>query len=274
MPPVQVFLSYRRSDTAAIAHAVRYALLNSGHTVFLDTETIDTGAAFRDLIRDWLAISDLALFLVGPGFDATRLAHPTDVVRFEWTQARFYGCGVQLVLVGGASVPRTADLPADLRWIAERNASRLSLDTLGQDIDALVEAVPRLAATPRSFRVLWVDDHPANNEWERRHLRPEGILFDNVVSTIEAIEQLCFSRYDLVITDLGRLGSSDRSKAAGSDLLGHPVITEGGPPVIVYGGRTAVAQSDALRSRGAFGVADSWEDLHELVRRALNRPEA
>lgn len=274
MPRVQVFLSYRRSDTTAVAHAVRYALMNAGHTVFLDTEDIDTGATFRDLIRDRLATSDLALFLIGPGFDVTRLAHPTDVVRFEWTQARFYGCGVQLVLVDGASVPRTADLPPDLRWIAERNASRLSLDTLGQDIDALVDAAPRLKATPRSSRVLWVDDHPANNESERQHLRPEGILFDNVVSTVEAIEQLSFGRYDLVITDLGRLGSSDRSRSAGSDLLSHPVISDGGPPVIVYATSKAVAQTDALKARGAFGVADGWEDLYRLVRRALSRPEA
>jgi hypothetical protein len=134
------------------------------------------------------------------------------------------------------------------------------MPTLGGDVDALVAAVPRLAATPGAFRVLWVDDNPANNEWERSVLRPEGIPFDNVVSTSEAIEQLSFSRYDLVITDLGRLWSSDRSRSAGSDLLGHAVITEGGQPVIVYGGRKAVAQADALKARGAFGVAADRED--------------
>ena len=76
----------------------------------------------------------------------------------------------------------------------------LRTPTLGRDIDALVDAVPHLAAESRAYRILWVDDHPANNEQERAFLRPEGILFDNVVSTREAIEQLRFSRYDLVIT--------------------------------------------------------------------------
>ena len=271
---MQVFLSYRRSDTAAVAHAVRYALLHTGHTVFLDTEDVGTGAAFRDVIRDWLAKSDLVLFLVGPGFDPARLRDPNDVVAFEWTQARFHGCGIQLVLVDGARMPAAADLPPALRWIGERSASTLSTPTLGRDIDALVDAVPHLAATPRSSRVLWVDDHPADNEWERRHLRPEGILFDNVVSTIEAIEQLSFSRYDLVITDLGRLDSSDRSRAAGTDLLGHPVISDGGPPVIVYASWMAVAQADALKARGAFGVAASQGELYRLVHEALSRPAA
>lgn len=271
---MQVFLSYRRSDTAAVAHAVRYALMNAGHTVFLDTEDVDTGAAFREVIRDWLAKSDLVLFLIGPGFDPERLRGTNDVVAFEWMQASFYGCGIQLALVDGARMPAAADLPPALRWIGERSASTLSTPTLGRDIDALVEAVPHLAATPRSSRVLWVDDYPANNEWERRHLRPEGILFDNVVSTIEAIEQLTFSRYDLVITDLGRRGSSDRSRDAGVDLLGHPVIIDGGPPVVVYGGRTAVAQAEELKARGALGVAADEGDLYRLVRQALSRREA
>ena len=268
---MQVFLSYRRVDTAAVAHALRYALLLDRHAVFLDTEAIATGAAFRDVIREWLAKSDLALFLIGPEFEPGRLHNAGDVVRFEWMQARFYGCGIQLVLVDDASMPRAADLPAELRWIGERSASALRTPTLGRDIDALVAAVPHLAATPRASRVLWVDDYPANNEQERAHLRPDGILFDNVVSTREAIEQLSFSRYDLVITDLGRLGSSDRSPAAGNDLLGHPVITEGGPPVVVYGGRNAVAQATALRARGAYGVAAGREALYGLVHHALGR---
>ncbi len=268
---MQVFLSYRRSDTAAVAHALRYALLLARHAVFLDTAAIATGATFRDVIREWLAKSDLVLFLVGPGFDPQRLRDPNDVVAFEWMQARFYGCGIQLVLVDDARMPRAADLPAELRWIGERSASVLTTPTLGRDIDALVDAVPHLAATPRAFRVLWVDDYPANNEQERAFLRPDGILFDNVVSTSEAIEQLRFSRYDLVITDLGRLGSSDRSRAAGSDLLGHPVIAEGGPPVVVYGGRKAIAQSAELEARGAYGVAAGPQSLYGLVRQALGR---
>jgi CheY-like chemotaxis protein len=268
---VRVFLSYRRSDTAAVAHAVRYALLHRGHTVFLDTADIDTGDTFRDVIRGELADAELVLFLIGPGFAPERLHGANDVVRFEWMQARFFGCGIQLVLVGDARMPRAADLPAELRWIGERSASALRTPTLGRDIDALVDAVPHLAATPRSARVLWVDDNPANNEDERAYLRPEGILFDNVVSTREAIEQLSFSRYDLVITDLGRLGSSDRSRAAGTDLLAHPVISEGGPPVIVYATRKAVAQADALKARGAYGVAAGRESLYGLVRQALSR---
>jgi CheY-like chemotaxis protein len=120
--------------------------------------------------------------------------------------------------------------------------------------------------------VLWVDDKPANNEYERSLLRPQGLVFDNVVSSAEAIEQLLTSTYDLVITDLGRRLSSDRSLGAGRDLLSHPVIIkDGGPPVIVYAGRDAVAQEEELRALGAFGVSRDRDHFLNLVHQALGR---
>jgi hypothetical protein len=98
-----------------------------------------------------------------------------------------------------------------------------------------------------------------------------SIVFDNVVSTAEAIEQLTTSTYDLVITDLGRRWSSDRSHVAGRTLLEHPVIANGGPPIIVYAGREATRQETELLALGAFGVSQNREHLLELVRLALGR---
>ena len=269
---MRVFLSYRRRDSAFAAQALRYALRLAGHEVFLDTGAIEPGDAFRDVIRQELSTSDLVLALVGPQFDTTRLNQPLDPVAFEWRQARFLGCAVHAVLIAGGAMPPERDLPPDLRWFCKRSASTLDGPTLGEQIDALVAHVPRLATQPRGARrVLWVDDNPANNEYERSLLRPDGIVFDNVVSTAEAIEQLGTSTYDLVITDLGRRWSSDRSQQAGQALLGDPVITDGGPPVVVYAGRDAVRQQEALVARGAFGVARTREHLLDLVRAALGR---
>jgi hypothetical protein len=217
---VLVFLSYRRAESVFAAQALRYALRLAGHDVFLDTGTIAPGDAFRDVIRDALRRSQLVLALVGPQFDTPRLHEPLDPVAFEWRQARFLGCSVHAVLIAGAAMPAEGALPADLRWFCKRNASALGGPALGDQIEALVGQVPHLAAQPRgSARVLWVDDNPSNNEYERSLLRADGIVFDNVVSTAEAIAQLRTSTYDLVITDLGRNWSSDRSQDAGRALL-------------------------------------------------------
>ena len=127
-------------------------------------------------------------------------------------------------------MPPEHDLPPDLRWICRTSATSLVGPNLEQQMDALAAAVPRLARAPRGpARVLRVDDNPTNNEYERSMLRHEGLIFDNVVSSTEAIDQLLMSTYALAITDLGRRWSSDRSQGAGHELLKHPVITNGGP---------------------------------------------
>ena len=94
-------------------------------------------------------------------------------------------------------------------------------------------------------------------------------------STTEAIEQLVNETYDLVITDLGREGSSDRSASAGAAFLDQPVIRDGGPPVIVYAGRWAVARRDELVGRGAVDVMANREALIATVLQILGRePES
>ncbi len=263
---MDVFISYQRADTAFAAHCCRYALAAAGHQVFIDTGSIPVGEAFRDVIRTSLAGSDLVLILIGPAFDVARLHEPLNPVSYEWRQARFYGCQIHPVLVDGARMPSEDALPPELRWLPQLNASPLTREALARNIDDLVNFVPRLARRPRGARrVLWVDDNPANNEYERAVLRPAGVTFDNVVSTSEAVEQLRSAHYDLVITDLGRRGSSDRSLVAGEKLLADPVIRQGGPPVLIYAGALAEKQQDVLLQSGAVGVTSSRERLFDLV---------
>lgn len=271
-PVRHVFISYRRRSSSFAALALTYAVRRAGHDAFLDVGSISDGDAYRDVIREALARSDLVLALIAQDLDPARLHEPLDPVAFEWRRARFQGCAVHPVLLDGAPMPGEADLPPDLRWITRSSATALGGPDLDQQVEALVAAVPHLAASPRRVaRVLWVDDNPANNEYERSVLRQEGIVFDNVVSSGEAVEQLLLTTYDLVITDLGRRWSSDASGSAGRDLLSHPVIARGGPPVIVYAGRSAVKHRGELEQLGAFGVSDDREHLFELVFQALGR---
>jgi len=137
-----------------------------------------------------------------------------------------------------------------------------------------VEQIPAWSAEPRrAARVLWVDDQPSNNEIERRQLRAEGIVFDNVVSSDEAHDQLANETYDLVITDLSRWASSDRSSRAGAAFLGDSGKAVR-PPVIIYAGRSAVAQRARLIQEGAFEVTEDRAVLIRTVLDLLARPPA
>ena len=269
---MNVFVSYQRTDTALAAHALGYALRLAGHEAFVDTGSIGGGELYRQVISSAVASCNVVFALVGPSFDAQRLHEPTSVVAFEWQRARFHGATVVPILVDGGAMPADEQLPSPLRWITRRNALALRRGSFSADIDACVTAVPTLAATPRrAARVLWVDDRPANNEYERKWLRPHGIVFDCVVSTEEALEQLVNETYDLVITDLGRQGSSDRSPTAGAAFLEQSIVHAGGPPVIVYAGNWAVAQRDDLVRRGALDVTANREHLFATVLDVLGR---
>jgi CheY-like chemotaxis protein len=272
MPGMKVFVSYQRADTATAAHALGYALRLSGHGAFVDTGSIGVGELYRQVIANEVATSQLMFALIGPSFDARRLHEPASVVTYEWQRARFHGAAVVPIMVDTGTMPADEQLPAALRWLSRRNALGLRRASFSADIDACVSAVPALATTPRrAARVLWVDDRPANNEFERKWLRPHGIVFDSVVSTDEALEQLANESYDLVITDLGREYSSDRSATAGVAFLDQPIVRSGGPPVIVYAGRWAVAQRDELVGRGALAVMADRQPLFDTVLGVLGR---
>jgi CheY-like chemotaxis protein len=267
-----VFVSYQRADTVFAAHALQYALRLGAHDAFVDTGNIAVGEAYREVIANAVSKSNVLLALVGPAFNAARLHEPTSVVTFEWQRARYHGAAVVPVLVDGGVMPSEGQLPPQLRWFTRRNALTLRRESLSGDIEACVNAIPTLAATPRrAARVLWVDDQPANNEAERRQLRPHSIVFDNVVSTAEASEQLANETYDLVITDLGRRGSSDRSASAGATFVEQLATRDGAPPVIVYASDQAMRQRDDLMRQGAREVTASQGRLLEAVLELLGR---
>lgn len=271
-----VFVSYQRADTLYAAHAVGYALRLAGHEAFVDTGSIGSGELYPQTIAKAVSTAQVMLALIGPAFSWARLREPTSVVAFEWRRAQFHGSGVVPVLVDDGTMPSEESLPAELRWFTKRDAYALRASSLSADMQALVDDIPLLAATPRrAARVLWVDDRPANNEGERRLLRRHGIVFDNVVSTEEAVAQLANETYDLVITDLGRWGSSDHSSSAGYAFLEHPVVKQGGPPVIVYAGASAVTRRAELLRRGAIDATDDTAQLIDCVLRTLGRaPES
>ena len=274
MKSFYVFVSYQRADTLYIAHALGYALRLAGHEPFVDTGSIGGGELYPQKISNAISRANVVLALIGPKFNVKNLHRPTSVVAYEWRYAQYHGSAVLPLLIENAAMPKESDLPRELRWIVKRNAYSLRPSSLEPDIDEVVKAVPAIAVEPRRVaRVLWVDDKPANNEIERARLRPEGVAFDNVVSTKEAVAQLTLDSYsyDLVITDLGREHSSDQSVTAGYEFLKNPVVKDAGPPVIVYAGTWAVKQRDELVGLGASEVMANREQLITTVLQMLGR---
>ena len=82
----------------------------------------------------------------------------------------------------------------------------------------------------RGARMLWVDDHPEHNAWERELFRSLGVVIVSVESTRSAVASLKAESFDVVISDIHR----DREPVDGID--GAMRIREAMPtlPVLFY----------------------------------------
>ena len=90
--------------------------------------------------------------------------------------------------------------------------------------------------TPRAIRrasrstVLWVDDNPNNNSYERQALEALGVSFVLSISTDEALKKISRQRFDAIISDMGRPPDS----RAGYTLLDKLRSSGDQTPFIIY----------------------------------------
>lgn len=140
-----------------------------------------------------------------------------------------------------------------------------------EKVQDIVEVVSQ-AITPKAARrldnavLLWVDDSPWNNVYERQSLEALGISFDISTSTEDALGKLRLHKYDVVISDMGRPPDSQ----AGYTLLEGMKKLKINTPFIIYSGSGSRPEykAEALR-RGASGSTDEVDELFQLVVSAI-----
>ncbi|BBC74250.1 conserved hypothetical protein [Altererythrobacter sp. B11] len=116
------------------------------------------------------------------------------------------------------------------------------------------------APDPRG-RVLWVDDHPANNMAERRWLENQGIAVYAVVTTDEALALLAMYTYDAVISDMGR----GDQPLAGLKLSAELRRRGDDTPLYIYTVMPSREQRRLVAQAGGNGVAVTPKALYSTV---------
>ena len=142
---VQIFISYRRDDTAGYARAVYDELAREfgADRVFIDVDDIAAGQSFADVIRGAVNSSSVVLVLIGKRWRgerdgaASRLDGADDFVRIEVAAALSSGAPVIPVLLDGALMPGEAQLPKALRSLASRNAFEVRATAFAADMARL-----------------------------------------------------------------------------------------------------------------------------------------
>ena len=154
----KVFISYRRSDTAAVSGRLHEMLRRTlgPKSVFLDTSSIRPGAVWPDELEEAVTAADVVLVVIGP--DWLRAAdewgerlidQPTDWVRRELELALALDKPVIPVLVGNARMAPPGKLPEPVAALAGRQAVELRDAYIEHDAELVLSRVRSLmAATP------------------------------------------------------------------------------------------------------------------------------
>jgi TIR domain-containing protein len=151
----KIAISYRRADSAAIAGRIfdRLVARYGAASVFMDIDNIPIGRDFRHHIQETLQHTDILIAVIGPrwlGADeagAVRMQETSDPVRVEIETALERSLPIIPVLVDGARMPQSNDLPPEFGNFAFLNAAEVAT---GRDfhthIERLIAVIDRAAA--------------------------------------------------------------------------------------------------------------------------------
>ncbi len=153
-----IFINYRRKDSAPYAGRVYDRLaghFGHGH-VFMDIDQIEPGEVFDQVIQEKLAAVQVAVVLIGEHWldiaDANgqrRLDHSDDWVRLEIAAVLERGIRVIPVLVGGAAMPKSTQLPECLVPLTRRQAVEITSHArFHADADKLIKALEKIVGVP------------------------------------------------------------------------------------------------------------------------------
>jgi hypothetical protein len=145
----QVFISYRRDDSAGYARALHDALARrfGAARIFIDVDDIAAGQRFAHVIAGAVGRAQVLLVLIGPRWlglregAPPRLHEPGDFVRREVEAGLARGVHVVPVLLDGTPMPAAAQLPATLRALADCHAVELRGSRWEADLADLLDAV-------------------------------------------------------------------------------------------------------------------------------------
>ncbi len=114
-------------------------------------------------------------------------------------------------------------------------------------------------------RILWVDDRPDNNVYERQALESMGLTFTLAETTEQALGVLSNQRFAAIISDMGRR----EGPREGYVLLKAVRDTDSRTPFFIYAASNAPEHKREAAQRGAQGTTNRPDELFDMVVGAL-----
>ena len=141
--------------------------------------------------------------------------------------------------------------------------------TLDQVARSVSDASPVLSrrVQTNSPTMLWVDDQPENNVYERRAFEAIDLRVELALTTAEALERLKHNKYAAIISDMARLEGSREGYALLDTLRGKNDRT----PLFFYTTSRSPEHREETFVHGGQGCTNDPAELFEMVVKALLR---
>lgn len=174
----QVFVCYRRDDSAAFAGRVQDRLAQEfgRDLLFMDVDAIPLGVNFVTALHEAVAKCEVLLAVIGPNWlearddsGARRLDDPNDFVRIEIGAALQRSIPVIPILLDGAKVPKANQLPEDLKELAMRNWLEVHHASFHSDLDKLVRGLKTTLAGTDAYTAA----HDSRRRGDAAYERPQ-----------------------------------------------------------------------------------------------------
>lgn len=143
-----------------------------------------------------------------------------------------------------------------------------------QQLDSIVDLVSKTSSTDKNpktekwrSRILWVDDRPENNIYERQAFESQGIEFSLALSTNEAMEILNNNKYAAIISDMGRKEGPQEGYLLLEKIRKSGLQT----PFFIYAGSNSADHKKMARDKGAQGSTNWPQELYEMVMNSINK---
>lgn len=175
----QIFISYRRDDSAYAAGRLydRLSQHFGASNVFMDIDAIELGVNFREKIENAVGHCDVLIAMIGKQWlniknaqGQRRLDDPNDFVRLEILAALSRNIYVIPVLIDGASMPSSTELPKGLSALCERNGIEVRHRQFNDDANRLVDGLKSVLSRSQSStqpRIRAVNQKPGRERSER-----------------------------------------------------------------------------------------------------------
>jgi formylglycine-generating enzyme required for sulfatase activity len=284
----QVFISYRRDDSADVAGRIydRLTQKYGAADVVMDVDSIPLGIDFREFLGEAVGRCRVLLAVIGPQWldiINRRRDDPLDFVRLEIEAALQRRIPVIPVTVSGAVMPSHDQLPPPLQLLAFRNglAVRRNPD-FHRDVDRLVNSLDRLLE-PQAFPPPNSKKPPAKATAVRRTEHSPRSTNQPEPLPREITNSLGMK---LVLVSRGTFWMGDRGSQTQVEVprdfyIGACPVTQGQWQAIMGGNPSYFSRGGGGADKKGFSDADlkqfpveqvSWDDAQEFLSR-LNARE-